>query len=130
MGAVYATVEDLAAFWRPLSVAEETRAATLLRYASQRIRLRVSGIDESITAGTVDPADAELVVLSMVKRAMLSTDYEGITQESQASGPFSHGATYANPMGNLYITDDEVRDLGGNPSSGRAKNVRLLGGYC
>jgi hypothetical protein len=126
----FATVDDIEASWRPLSSDELDRAEKLLVYASQRIRNRVPGIDDAIDSGAVDVISVEMVAVAMVKRAMLSSDREGVTQTTEGAGPFSQGATYANPLGNLYMTDEEVRELGGNPSAGRARNLRLLGGYC
>lgn len=126
----YATVDDLESAWRTLTEVEQSRAVKLLEYASQRIRDRVPGIDDALDDGTVDRISAEMVTVAMVKRAMLNVETEGVTQTSEGAGPFNHSQTYANPQGNLYITDEEIRDLGGNPPTGRAKNLRLIGGYC
>lgn len=128
MGEVYATVDDLVAAWRPLSDAEWARAEKLLEYASNRVRVKVPGIDAALVAGTIDALTVEEIVVTAVKRAMVGGDREGVTQTSEGAGPFSRGESYANPMGNLYLTDQETRDLGGNPG-GRARTMRLVGGY-
>lgn len=126
----YATIPDLEAAWRPLSDGEAVRAQKLLEYASQRIRNRIPGIDDALVASTIEAVSVEMVTVAMVKRAMVNSETEGVTQTSEGVGPFSRGATFANPLGNLYLTDEEIRELGGNPPAGRAKNLRLLGGYC
>lgn len=100
----FATTEDVAARWRPLTDDETMVAATLLDDASAIIRSQYPGIDAQITSGAVDPANLLIVVAGMVKRALISPD-EGVTQESQSVGPYSHSQTYANPLRNLFLTD-------------------------
>jgi hypothetical protein len=47
-----------------------------------------------------------IVVANMVKRALINPD-EGVTQESQSVGPYSHSQSYANPLRNLFLTDSD-----------------------
>jgi hypothetical protein len=120
----YATVDDLEARWRPLSEAERARAAVLLGDASRHVRRRVPTLDDRLTAGSLDPFDVVAVVAGMVKRVLLAGDVEGITQASQTAGPFGEARTFANPMGNLYMTADDVAAL--SPvGAARTRSVRL-----
>jgi len=64
-------------------------------------------------------------VCAMVRRAMTSADREGITQETETTGPFSNSFTYANPGQNLYITKEERELLG---QGLRAFHIDLTGG--
>jgi hypothetical protein len=51
----------------------------------------------------------------MVKRAMQqlsSGTPEGVTQSSESTGPFANSYTWSNPDGNIYLTKEELRDLG------------------
>ena len=125
----YATVDDLVDFWRPLTDDEEARATTLLGYAAVLIRTEWADIDDRIAAyaddprpsTALDPAVAELVSLCMVKRAMIggTGGGEGVSSEMQVGGPFTHQTSYSNPMGNLYLTAQEKRQL--SPTGSRRK---------
>lgn len=113
MAIPFATVSDLEALWRPLSDPEKTRAGTLLSAASRRIRAARPGIDAAIEADEIDPELVGDIACSMVKRVMQGpADLEGVTQTQQSAGPFSQGASFANPSGNLYLTKDDKADLG------------------
>lgn len=109
----FATADDLAGRWRPLTSDEATRADILLGDASQLI------LDEDkrgIYSAATDPASLTLVriVCAMVKRAMLSPTGDGgpVSQMQQAAGPFSMATTYSNPAGDVYLTSAERRALG------------------
>lgn len=105
----YAISDDVAALWRPLTPAEQDQADALAAGASAVLRARYRDIDTRIAVGSLDAATVTFVVAGMVRRAMIGlTAGDGVTQTSETVGPFSHSQTYANPMGNLYIspTDD------------------------
>lgn len=115
--APFATAFDVADRWRPLSPAEETIATTLVGDASALIRARFPGIDSQIAAGAVDAQILLIVVAGMVKRALIAPD-EGVTQQSEAAGPFTHSRSYANPMRNVFLTAaDLVLIQGYQPSA-------------
>jgi hypothetical protein len=103
----YATVEELATYWRPLSNAEADRADDLLTRAATLI-------NEERGAATFVQSACNAVSLDMVKRAMLGGG--GITQGSQAMADMSATVTYVNPAGNLYLTRSELQRLTGEPS--------------
>lgn len=106
----FATSDDLGAYWRPLSGDEEAKATTLLGYAATLIRAEVPDIDQRLSDGA-DPGLPKLVSLRMVKRAMVNSDTEGITQTTYDAGPYQGQNTYSNPMGELYLTASDARML-------------------
>lgn len=108
----FATTAQLAARWRPLTPAEETRADVLLIDASQQILDEdTHGVLADLTAPTLT---LQKIVCAMVIRAMASGIESGvpITQESWGAGPFNQQNTFANPLGDLYLTKAERRQLG------------------
>lgn len=114
MGAPYATAQDLADRWRPLSPAEQERATVLLGDAATRIRASAPNVDERIAAGSLDPGIPLLVSVEMVRRAMLApVDQAPAGQVQQTAGPFSQSISYTNPMGDLYVSKAERKMLGG-----------------
>lgn len=114
-GVSYATVADLEARWRPLTTTEKATAEVLLADASAMIRAEVPGIPGRLLEDppTIDEDVLRMVTCAVVKRAMLAgTAGDGVTQQSHTAGPFSQQLTFANPMGNLYLTKTELRLLG------------------
>jgi hypothetical protein len=103
MATPFATSADVAARWRPLTAAEQTVADTLVGDASALIRARFPGIDASIAAGNLDPDIVKMVVAGMVKRALVAP-LDGVSQQSEGTGPYSHSETFANPMRNVFLT--------------------------
>ncbi|MFC9769278.1 Gp19/Gp15/Gp42 family protein [Rhodococcus jostii] len=101
----FATIDDLELFWRPLTDPETSRATALLDYAATIITARVA--DVSAAGDTV----LQLVSVSMVKRAMIGTDLDGVSTDQHTAGPFSTSRSYTNPMGNLYLSADDLRLL-------------------
>lgn len=110
----FATAADLEVRWRPLVSDEQAVAEARLDDASAIVRSECPDIDAKITAGTVDAEVARFVVCEMVKRTMLSgPDTAGVSGQMLVAGPFTRQQTYANPTGNLYLTKQEKRLLGG-----------------
>jgi hypothetical protein len=103
----YATVEELATYWRPLSNAEADRADDLLTRAATLI-------NEERGAATFVQSACNAVSLDMVKRAMLGGS--GVSGSTQAMADMSATVTYVNPVGNLYLTRAELQRLTGEPS--------------
>lgn len=120
-GTVYATVSDLQGRWPSLPATSEAQATVLLGAASRKLRAAVPGLDDLITAGTIEAELVTDVCCSMVKRAMVAGDaVDGVQQQS--AGPYS--MTFANPTGDLYLTKSEKADLG--ISRQRAFTIDLL----
>lgn len=80
--------------------------------ASALIRARFPGID-----GQVDPDLLTIVVAGMVKRAMLAPT-DGVSQESENLGPYAHSRSFANPMGNVFLTASELMLIEGRKPTG------------
>lgn len=104
--AAFAAYTDLEARWRPLSATEQATATTLLEDASVIIRAEAPGADD------LDSDITKFVACGMVKRAMIASGTEGVGQDNLTAGPFSQQRSYANPMGNLYLTKQDKRLLG------------------
>lgn len=104
----FADHTDVEARWRPLSETEDAIADQLAIDASDMIRERWADIDDRITAETVSADSVTRVVATMVKRAMINADAEGLESRQQTAGPFSVNDKYANPTGNLYFTANEL----------------------
>jgi hypothetical protein len=120
---VYARVQDVEALWRPLGQDEKTRAEALLRFAEAIIKQRFKDLDARVQAGELTPDIVVMIEANMVRRAMV-VPVEGVTQQAETNGPFSTSQTFANPMGNLYLSKDDLRLLGVT-KSGRAFAVDM-----
>lgn len=109
----FASVDDLEARFRPLSLDEKTRAGTLLKDASALIR------DECPRWAQACPDSLVAVCCQAVIRRMVLPDSQvGVSTTQQTAGSFSESLTYANPMGDLYLTRSERRRLGGGRQHG------------
>ena len=121
----YATADDVASRWRPLSDAEAELADTLALDVSYRVKRKFPTLDARILAGDVAFAEVTAVVAGIVKRAMIGADAGGAVQSQQdVAGPFSRQVTYANPMGNLYFTAEDLAVLS-EGGTGRVRSIRL-----
>ncbi|NUR24988.1 MAG: hypothetical protein HOV83_03920 [Catenulispora sp.] len=121
MGVSYATAQDVADRWRPLTSDETSVAAVLAADASAVIRARFPGIDGQVDSGAVDPDILKMVVAGMVKRALISPA-EGVSQQSETAGPYSHSQTFANPMRNVYLTEADLVLILGYIPTGSSHN--------
>ena len=123
----YATSDDVALlFKRPLTTDEQNLADHLTGVASRRIRSKFPTLDARISAGTVDPLAVTDVVAAMVWRALLAGDNgDAVQSRQEVAGPFSQQVTYANPMGNLYFTADDLAVLSGGRGQRRAFSLDL-----
>lgn len=99
----FASPDDLAARWRPLTSQESITARALLNDASALIRARFPGIDGQMVGGLIDAGILVAVTAGMVKRAMVAPS-DGVSQQAETAGPFSRSQTFANPLGNVFLT--------------------------
>ena len=116
-GEAYATVAELESFWRELTADEENRAAYLLVLASDGLRQialnRGKNLDDMITNGKVMTTSVKHLVMESVKRAMLTpVDQKPITQGSMTAGPYAESYTFANPAGDIWFKDKELKMVG------------------
>ncbi len=105
----FATATDVADRWRTLTSDEATIADTLAADASDMIRTRWPDVDDRIASGLLTELSLVRVVATMVKRAMIVGDREGLESRSQGAGPFNVSDKFANPNANLYFTAEDVR---------------------
>ena len=104
----FATYADLEQRWRTLTDGERVLAETLLGDASQMIRDTCPGWESA------SPLTRKAVACAMVKRSMLAGDLPGVTQSSETVGSFTQSMSYANPAGDMYLTKQERRRIGGS----------------
>lgn len=120
----FATVDDLAMRWRPLTEQEKATAYTLLEDASDLIRTTTPRWQKAT------PTTLRRVTVAVVKRAMMAdtSSLEGasgvVASESQTAGPYTRQFSYSNPSGDLFLTKAERRVLRGG--TGGAFEVDLL----
>jgi len=115
----FADSSDVEARWRPLTDQEITQADALAADASALIRARFPGIDSQTDSGQVDPNVLIAVVSGMVKRAMVAPA-DGIAQQSETVGPYSRSQTYANPLGNVFLTQADITLILGYQPAGQS----------
>lgn len=115
----FATHQDLASYWRPLSLTEQERATNLLGYAAMFIRQEVPGIDELIAANPSLIVAARYVSVDMVSTAMaISPNHHGKVSYSEAKGPFNQSATFdAGRFGTLELSAQHRKLLGLNDNT-------------
>lgn len=113
----YATVVDIEALWRQMSVEEEARASALLPVvcASLRTEARKVGADlDQMIGENEDLAEvAKSVTVDVVARTLMtSTRQEPMTQYSEAAGGYSASGSFLVPGGGLFIKKSELARLG------------------
>lgn len=106
----FATSDDIAARWRPLTSAEQGKAEVLLEDAA-------TYLSEYVVVDEDDEQQAsilKMVSCSMVIRAMLASENNvfGVTEQSISADIYSQTMRYQNPSGDLYLTASEKRLLG------------------
>jgi hypothetical protein len=117
MASSFATTDDLAALWRPLTAEETARAEALLPVISDALRehARRAGkdLDESIAASAPYANVVKLVTVNVLSRTLLtSTSGDLISQASQTTGPYTVSNTYANPTRDVLIYQNDLKELG------------------
>lgn len=113
----FATKAELAAFWRPLTDAESSRADVLLPMASNRLRLIGEDLnidlDAKAEASEAFRSTLQWVVMEAVKRAIATpTDSPPVDTYQQAAGPYSENYKFTNPSGDLWFKKAELTALG------------------
>lgn len=118
MNTPFATTEDVALLWRPLTADETTRAAALLPLVSDTLRQygvnvgkNLDELAESETYASV----LKLVTVDVISRVLrASTEGDAMTQESQSALGYSWSGTYAIPGGGIAgaIMNNDLKRLG------------------
>lgn len=117
MATSYASVDDLAIYWKPIDTSEQDRAEEMLSLASSRLRLqaKTSGIDldERISADDDYKEAVKWVVMEATKRALATPiDTPPVDNFSQSAGPYSENYKFTNPSGDLWFKKAELKTLG------------------
>lgn len=134
----FATVADLEAAWKPLTLDEKARAEVLLLQASNYLRQiaynNQKDIDDLILADStgVYGANVKMVVISSVQRSIASPVdmMPDASQWSQSASPYSESMSFTgNVSSTLYFKDKELKLLGigsvaGNLSFSVLRGVR------
>lgn len=117
----FATTAELQEYWRVLDASEISRATTLLKLASDRLRMLAlrAGIDLDAKVKAepngVYASTLKFAVMDAVKRAMQApADLPPVNSYQQTAGPYSENIAYANPTGDLYFKKSELALLGIN----------------
>lgn len=112
----FASVEDLEKFWRALTETEKTRAEYLLELASDYLRQEAlnnrKNMDDLLSSGKILENTLKQIVMESVKRAMLTPpDQKPVNQMSQTAGPYAETLVFANPAGDIWFKDKELKIL-------------------
>lgn len=124
----FASTDDLAGRWHKLTDAETALAKTLLGDASDKIRDRVPEANDEEWAKAHERR-LRRICCAMVKRAMQQESAGvpgGVNQNTDTTGPFTNVYNWSNPAGNLYLTKEDLRDLG--VSGQQAFSIDMCGG--
>lgn len=117
MANAYATVQDVATLWRPLSADETTRATALLPVVSDVLRQEAHNLgrdlDTMIANGDVLESVVKSVTVDVTGRVLMeSTNSEPQTQFSQSALGYSVSGTYLVPGGGIFVKRAELARLG------------------
>lgn len=106
---IYATVEELAAGWRPLTPEEELRAKTLLKRAS----LYLDVIVEQYNIDVVKKAEAlSSVCCDLVQRKLESVSAAQVSSVTQTAGAFSETVSYSSNRKSWELYPEDEKFLG------------------
>lgn len=113
----YATVEDVAAMFRPLTAEEQERAGYLLETVSAEIRLRADALEKDFDAMIAKSPDlgivAKAVTVDTVGRILnQSTTGEAMTQMSQSGLGYVVSGSYLVPGGGSLLLNRDLKRLG------------------
>ena len=132
----FATVDELAKIWRPLSDAERSRAEALLLQASNGLRLIAKNnghdLDDMVDSDTsgIYEANVKSVVMAAVQRLLAAPTEMApdATSFSQSASPYSESISYqADSSGSIFFKTRELKLLGLGSISG-SKQIGILRG--
>lgn len=123
---MFATANDVKSRWLTGAIpADDTQIEVLVSDAEDIILGEFSALEDDVSAGVVPKGRVVRVIARMVLRVLRNP--EGHRTVAETSGPYSGSTTFGgdNP-GELYLTDDDRRDLGGRRSKGKAFTVSTI----
>ena len=124
----FATVAELQASWKALTLDEQARAEALLLQASNYLRQiaynNEKDLDDRISADPtgVYEANVKMVVMAAVQRSLASPVdmMPDATQWSQSATPYSESMSFTGDVSTtMYFKDKELKLLGLGTVSGR-----------
>lgn len=113
----YATVQDMATLWRPMSVEEQERADQLIPIVSASLRAEAKKVGKDLDNMIEADEDLALVAKSVTvdvtaRVLMTATDQEPMTQVSESALGYSASGSFLVPGGGLFIKKSELARLG------------------
>ena len=113
----FATIDDIALLFRPLSNSESEKAEALLPVVSDSIRQEAfkvgKDVDKMLENEELLSSVIKSVTVDVVARALMtSTNSEPMSQMSQSALGYSVSGTYLVPGGGLFIKKTELARLG------------------
>lgn len=113
----FATLDELTALWRSMSLEEQTRAEALLPVVSDLLRIEAEKVGIDLDQRAIDSPSYSTVLKSVTvdivaRTLMTPTDKEPMVQESQSALGYSWSGTFLSPGGGLFIKNDELKRLG------------------
>lgn len=117
----FATVEDVATLWRPLTTAEQERADALLPLLSDALRQEARKVGKDLDEMIMEDPDGsfestvKLVTVDVLGRVLRqSTSDEPLSQESQSALGYTWSGTFAIPGGGIAaaIMRNDLKRLG------------------
>ena len=88
----------------------------LLEFAYIKLRGKVPGLNDKVTAGTIDRDAVKVVLVEMVQAVLRNT--KGL--RSETTGPFARSFDVSAASGRLTVTDEHLELLGQDVDGGAA----------
>lgn len=131
MSEPFATVEDIAALWRPLNPEEIARANALLPVVSDNLRQEAKNrgydLDQMLEDEQIySSVTKDITVAATARLLRSSTDGDPVSQFSQSALGYSVSGTYLNSSGSVYFTAAELRRLG--ITRQKVGSIEIIGG--
>lgn len=104
VGPPYATPDDVAARWRPLTSAEQTVATSLLNDAWVQLVALADNVPGDIAGGVLSDSLVQSVIVAAVLRVMKNPD----ANRSESVDDYSYTRDSTISGGLLYFTDNEL----------------------
>lgn len=120
MVAMFASVDDVAGLFRPLSPEEARRAEALIPVVEDSLRQEAKNrgrdLDLSVSSGALLSSVLKSVIVDVVSRTLMTSTTGGdpVSQFTQSALGYSVSGTYLNPGGGLFIKNSELKRLGLN----------------
>ena len=113
----FATVQDVAGLWRPMTSDEQERAQNLLPVISDSLRYEAEKVgkdlDHMIEVNVYLANVVKSVTVDVLARTLMtSTDAEPMTQIAESAMGYSYSGTYLVPGGGIFIKKTELARLG------------------